>query len=109
MRYAYIPPKSKYSATPLVFETPEKAKSRALHAAIFLSVCLAVLSLADFGLSFLPYAAKWGLGKSYFAVFCIPFLFFYDDRKPTLKRDYTIYSVVYFIVLVYIVFIYLFY
>ena len=60
-------------------------------------------------MGFLPFAAKWGLGKSYYAVFCIPFLFFFDGRKPVAKRDYTIFSWIYFAVIAVVILIYLFF
>ncbi len=101
--------RKEYRSDPPVFETAETAKSRSLHTAIFLSVCLFLLSAIDFFLGLLPFGAKWGLGKSYYAVLCIPFLFFFDERKPVAKRDYTIFSLVYFAVIAVVVLIYLFF
>lgn len=101
--------KKMYRATPLAYELPAEAKKRALQAAIYLSVCLALLCAADYVCGYLPYAAKWGLGKSYFAAACIPFLFFYDDRKPASKKSYNVFSAVYALVIASIVLIYLFY
>ncbi len=98
-----------YRSVPPVFETAETAKRRSLQTAVFLSVCLLLLSAVDFLLGGLPFAAKWGLGKSYYAVFCIPFLFFFDERKPVAKRNYTVFSLVYFAVIVVVVLIYLFF
>ncbi len=108
--FGYVPSsKKEYRPYPPVFETAKEAKRRSLHTAFFLSVCLFLLSAIDFCLGFLPFAAKWGLGKSYYAVFCIPFLFFFDERKPVAKKDYTIFSLVYFAVIVVVVLIYLFF
>ena len=109
MKNVYIPSKKVYRATPLVFETPAAAKKRSLDTAIFLSVCLILLSAADFVAGMLPFAAKWGLGKSYYAVFCVPFLFFFDDRKPVSKKNYNVYSLFYFVVIIEVILIYLFY
>ncbi len=108
--FGFVPPSRKvYRPMPPVFETAEDAKRRSLRTAVFLSVCLFLLSAADFLLGFLPSAAKWGLGKSYYAVFCIPFLFFFDERKPVAKKNYTIFSLVYFAVIAVIILIYLFF
>ena len=108
MKYTYIRDK-KYRATPLVAETPAAAKKRSLQAAVFLSVCLVLLSAIDYFFGYLPYAVNWGFGKSYYMVFCIPFLFFFDDRKPTLKKDFSVFSLLYFAVIVVVVLIYLFF
>lgn len=109
--YMQLAPSSKkvYRTDPLALETAGEAKKRALTVAAFLSVCLLLLSAVDFCLGFLPFAADWGLGKSYYAVFCIPFLFFFDDRKPTTKRAYSVFSGVYFAVILTVVLIYLFF
>ncbi len=109
MKTVYMPSKKIYRATPLPCENPAMAKKRSLEAAIFLSACLILLSAMDFFAGMLPFAAKWGLGKSYYAVFCVPFLFFFDDRKPVSKRQYTVFSVFYFFVIVAVILIYLFY
>lgn len=102
-------PRKDYRPDVLTGETAEGAKRRAREAAIFLGVCMLFLCAIDFCFGFLPFAAKWGLGKSYYAVFCIPLFFLYDDRKPTRKRDYSIFSLLYFAVLVVVIVIYLFF
>ena len=108
--FDFVPSSRKiYRSTPPAFETAAAAKRRSLQTAVFLSVCLFLLSAADFVLGFLPFAAKWGLGKSYYAVFCIPFFFFFDGRKPVAKKDYTVFSLVYLAVIVVVVVIYLFF
>lgn len=91
---------------PAVLETRAAAKKRALGASVFLSVCLLLLCAVDFIFSYMPYGAGWGLGKSYFAVFCIPFLFFFDDRKPVTKRSYTVFMIVYMVLILIIVILY---
>lgn len=105
----YVPPKKVFRATPLVFETKVAARRRSLITAVFLSVCLIILCAVDYCLGRFPLLAKWGLGKSYYSVFCIPFLFLFDGRKPTKKRDYRLFSFAYFLAVVVIVVIYLFY
>lgn len=93
---------------PLPYETAAAAKKRALGAAIFLSVCLLLLAGIDLGLSFLSFAPKWGFGKFCYAAFCIPFLFLYDDRKPTKKSTYYLFSLLYFLVIVGLVLLYIY-
>lgn len=93
---------------PLPYETAAVAKKRALGAAIFLSVCLLLLAGIDLSLSFLSFAPKWGFGKFCYAVFCIPFLFLYDDRKPTKKSTYYLFSLLYFLAIVGIVLLYIY-
>lgn len=108
--FDFVPSSRKiYRSTPPAFETAAAAKRRSLQTAVFLSVCLFLLSAADFVLGYLPFAAKWGLGKSYYAVFCIPFFFFFDGRKPVAKKDYTVFSLIYLAVIVVVVVIYLFF
>lgn len=101
--------RKEYRMWPFPYETAAVAKKRALGAAIFLSVCILLLAGIDLSMSFLSFAPKWGFGKFYYAVFCIPFLFLYDDRKPTKKRDYLLFSIVYPIVITVIVLLYVFY
>ncbi len=100
--------KKEYRASPLAFETHAAEKKRTLVSAIYLGVSLLLLCGIDLCLSFLPFAAKWGLGKSYYAVFCIPFLFFTDVRRPTRKIFYTLFSVFYALGMVAVVAIYMF-
>lgn len=99
--------KKEFRAGILFAEGKVQARRRALRSAVFLSVCLLLVCAADLCCSFLPSAAKWGMGKSYFAALCIPFLFFFDDRKPTRKKDYSIFLAVYMAVIAVIVLIYL--
>lgn len=109
LKYAYIPSKKVFRATPLVFETRAAARRRSLFAALFLGGCLILLSAIDFTLGQVPMLAKWGLGKSYYAALCVPFLFFVDDRKPTRRRDYNMLLIIYFAAILGIIAIYLFY
>lgn len=90
--------KSKYFTTGVV-EAPSLARRRALHTAVTLGAALLILSGIDLCFSFLPFAAKWGLGRSYYAAFAVPFLFFFDARRPVAKRTYRIFSVFYALVL----------
>ncbi len=99
--------KKKYA--PRMFETATLAKRRALYSAVFLGGCLLLLCALDYLLGTFSFAGKWGLGKFYYAALCIPFLFFFDDRKPTRKRAYSLFSAVYALVIVFIVLIYLFF
>lgn len=102
-------PKKEFRAVPLSCESKEEERRRAFSSAVFLGVCLALLCAADLCSSFLPFAAKWGMGKSYYAVFCVPFLFFFDDRKPVSKKAYSVFLAIYMAVIAVIVLIYLFF
>lgn len=90
-----------------VLETRREAHLRALRMAIFLSVCLFLISMIDLCFHFTDFGAKWGLGKSYYAACGIPFLFFFDDRKPVKRKYYTIFSVLYFLLICVIVVLYI--
>lgn len=91
------------------FESVRSAKRRALETAVFLSGCLLLLCALDYLLGTFSFAGKWGLGKFYYAALCIPFLFLFDDRKPTSRRQYSVFSAIYLLVIVVIVLIYLFF
>ncbi len=100
--------KSKVYGNLATLESRADGRRRALSMATFLSVGLALLCAADFLFSFTSFGAKWGLGKSYFALFCIPFLFFFDAQRPVRKRDCTVYSGIYFLIILAIVVMYFF-
>lgn len=102
-------PKKDYRPARLLGETATVARRRALGTAVFLSVCLLLLCGADLCFRFLPSANNWGLGKSFWAAACVPFLFLFDDRKPTLKRTYGVFNVFYALAIVVIILIYLFF
>ncbi len=102
-----FPAKKRYAAP--IFETAAYEKRRSLSSAVFLGVCLLLLCALDYLLGAFSFASKWGLGKFYYAALCIPFLFFFDDRKPTPKRSYSVFCAVYALVIVFIVLIYLFF
>lgn len=51
-----------------------KTKACSLHFSIYCSIVLAIVSLVDFLLSFIPGAETWLIGSSYNMVFIIPFV-----------------------------------
>ncbi len=94
--------------TTLIYETADEAASRALDTATYLSIWLLFLAGVDFFLGSLSFASNWGFGKSYYALFAIPFLFFFDANKPVLKKEYNGFSLMYMFVIFMIVLVYLF-
>lgn len=91
--------KSKMYGNVASLESRADGRRRALFMAAFLSVGLALLCAADLALSYTAFGAKWGLGKSFYAVFCIPFLFFFDAQRPVEKKKCAVFSVIYFLVI----------
>lgn len=98
--------KSKVYGNVVSLESRAEARSRALFMAAFLSVGLALLCAADFAFSFTAFGKNWGLGKAFYAVFCIPFLFFFDAQRPVEKKRCAIFSVVYFLIILLVVVLY---
>ncbi len=97
-----------FRPTTLIYENLEEVNARALDTSKYLSLWLLFLSGVDFLLGAMPFASDWGLGKSYYALFAIPFLFFFDANKPVLKKEYNGFSLMYLFVMLLIVLIYLF-
>ena len=98
--------KSKVYGNYAALESRAEARNRSLFMATFLSVGLVLLCAVDFAFSFTSFGAKWGLGKSYFAVFCVPFLFFFDAQKPVAKKRCNIFSAIYFLVILAVIVMY---
>ncbi len=65
---------------------------------LFLSLGIIVISLLDFGLSFIPNIKSYGLGNSYFVFISIPFIIMFDYKKEIkhkwIKYTYPIYYLV---------------
>lgn len=99
-------PQRKIIGDAVTMETRDEAKRRSRAAAIFLSVTLFLICAADFSFTFTSYGANWGLGKSWYAVFCIPFFFLFDDHKPATKRSYKMFTLAYFASMLVIVILY---
>ena len=95
--------KSKMYGNFASLESRADARRRSLFMAEFLSVGLVLLCAADLTFFFTPFGAKWGLGKSFCAVFSVPFLFFFDAQKPVAKKRCTVFSAVYFLVILAVV------
>ena len=93
-------PKSKVYGNVASLESRADGRRRALFMAAFLSIGLVLLCVADLAFSFTSFGADWGLGKSYYAAFCVPFLFFYDAERPVEKKKCAVFSVAYFLVIV---------
>ncbi len=91
--------KSKMYGNVASLESRADGRRRSLFMATFLSVGLALLCAADFTFSFTSFGVKWGLGKSYYAVFAAPFLFFFDAEKPVAKKRCSVFSAFYFFVI----------
>ncbi len=97
-----------FRPTTLIYETAEEANARALDTATYLSIWLLFLAGIDFFLGSLSFASNWGFGKSYYSIFAIPFLFFFDANKPVLRKEYNGFSLMYIFVIFLIVLIYMF-
>ncbi len=97
-----------FRPTTLIYETVEEANTRSLDTATYLSIWLLFLAGIDFFLGSMSFASNWGFGKSYYALFAIPFLFFFDANKPVAKKEYNVFSVMYLFTIFLIALIYLF-
>ena len=91
--------KSKVYGNVASLESRADGRRRSLYMATFLSVGLVLLCAVDFAFSFTDFGANWGLGKSYYAVFCVPFLFFFDAERPVEKKQCSVFSAIYFLVI----------
>ena len=64
----------KYGGDQQDYEKYKRSNRSSFQFSAFCSIVLAVVSLVDFLLSFIPGAVAWGFGKSYFLCLAIPFM-----------------------------------
>ncbi len=62
------------------------SNSAAYHHNAFLIFLILILSLIDFGISYIPNIASWGIGNSYFLFAAVPFLLFFDYRREPKRK-----------------------
>lgn len=65
---------AKKGGTQLQYQYYLKSNANSLHFSLFYSIILAVVSLVDFALSFIPKAQDYGFGNSYMMFLAIPFV-----------------------------------
>ena len=62
-----------------------KTTSYTFSYSLFLAVLLALISIIEFGLSFVPGIKNFAIGDDYLLFFAIPFVLFYNVSKPANK------------------------